>query len=171
MRLEVILGDICRVPADVIVNAANERLEPGVGVDGAIRKAAGARLGAACRGLPEVSSGVRCPVGECRITPGFDLSASHVIHTVGPVWVNGRRGEEPLLRRCYRSVLDAAAELGACSIAFPAIACGAHGFPLDLAARIAVSEISAGLERHGGIQQAILVAFDAHTHAALVAAA
>ena len=99
--LEVIEADITTLATDAIVNAANETLLGGGGVDGAIHRAAGPRLLAACRALPEVRPGVRCPTGEARITPGFDLAARHVIHTVGPVWQGGESGEPDLLASCH----------------------------------------------------------------------
>src|SRR6188508_1433869 len=103
--LSVHVGDITRVTADVIVNAANERMLGGGGVDGAIHRAAGPELLTACRRVPEVSPGVRCPTGEARLTPGFRLPARYVIHTVGPVWSGGAQKEPDLLARCYRNSL------------------------------------------------------------------
>src|SRR6187402_2125322 len=119
-RLLVEQGDITRVDADAIVNAANESLLGGGGVDGAIHRAAGPELLAACRALPEIRPGVRCPTGEARITPGFRLPARHVIHAVGPVWRGGDRGEADRLASCYHESLRLATENGAESIAFPA---------------------------------------------------
>src|SRR6187549_3875275 len=106
--LSVHVGDITRVTADVIVNAANERMLGGGGVDGAIHRAAGPELLAACRQVPEVRPGVRCPTGEARLTPGFRLPARFVIHTAGPVWRGGSHGEAALLARCYQSSLEIA---------------------------------------------------------------
>src|SRR5689334_1848884 len=105
MRLQVLQGDITRLSVDAIVNAANERMLGGGGVDGAIHRAAGPELLEACRGVPEVRPGVRCPTGEARITPGFRLPARHVIHTVGPVWRGGSHREPELLASCYGSSL------------------------------------------------------------------
>lgn len=139
MTIELWRGDITTLRVDAIVNAANPALLGGGGVDGAIHRAAGPRLLAACRALPEVRPGVRCPVGEARATPGFDLPAAHVIHTVGPVWHGGNRDEPALLARCYRNALALAAELDAASIAFPAISCGVYGYPPPAAAHIAVA--------------------------------
>src|SRR5215216_5585529 len=104
-RIDIVRGDITTLDVDAIVNAANEGMLGGGGVDGAIHRAAGPRLLDACRAVPEVRPGVRCPTGESRITPGFDLAARHVIHTVGPVWHGGGRGEAELLASCYRSAL------------------------------------------------------------------
>src|SRR5919106_340164 len=100
MPIEVVEGDITRLQVDAIVNAANERMLGGGGVDGAIHRAAGPELLAACRAVPEVRSGIRCPTGEARITPGFRLPARYVVHTVGPVWRGGGRGEPALLAAC-----------------------------------------------------------------------
>ena len=106
MPIHVITADITRLSVDAIVNAANSGLLGGGGVDGAIHRTAGPRLLAACRALPEVAPGVRCPTGEARITPGFGLPARHVIHTVGPVWHGGQQGEPALLADCYRHALQ-----------------------------------------------------------------
>jgi O-acetyl-ADP-ribose deacetylase (regulator of RNase III) len=164
------IGDITRVGVDAIVNAANERLLGGGGVDGAIHRAAGARLLAACREMPEIRPGVRCPTGEARITLGFDLPARHVIHTVGPVWYDGLRGERELLASAYRNVLALAAPHGIRSLAFPAISCGVFGFPLAEACAIAIREIGAALDLGLELDAVRLVAFDARTHATMTAA-
>jgi O-acetyl-ADP-ribose deacetylase (regulator of RNase III) len=137
-RLEVIEADITTLDVDVIVNAANETLLGGGGVDGAIHRAAGPELLAACRALPQARPNVRCPTGEARITPGFRLAAKFVIHTVGPVWHGGGDGEAGLLESCYRRSLQLAHEHGLRSIAFPAISCGVYGYPLDLAVPVAM---------------------------------
>jgi O-acetyl-ADP-ribose deacetylase (regulator of RNase III) len=139
--IEVLEADITTLPLDAIVNAANETLLGGGGVDGAIHRAAGPELLAACRALPEVAPGVRCPTGEARITPGFRLPARHVIHTVGPVWRGGSRGEPTLLASCYRESLALAERNGIESIAFPAISCGVYGYPIDQAVAIALREV------------------------------
>ncbi|MEM7234927.1 MAG: macro domain-containing protein, partial [Planctomycetota bacterium] len=115
-------GDLTRATTDAIVNAANETLLGGGGVDGAIHAAAGPRLLAACRELPESAPGVRCPTGEARSTPGFDLSARYVIHTVGPIYDSAERSA-PLLAAAYRNTLACANELALRSLAFPAISC------------------------------------------------
>jgi O-acetyl-ADP-ribose deacetylase (regulator of RNase III) len=153
-------GDITRLEVDAIVNAANELMLGGGGVDGAIHRAAGPRLLEACRAVPEVRPGVRCPTGEARITPGFDLPAKHVIHTVGPVWHGGGHGEEALLAGCYRASLSLASEHGVVSIAFPAISCGVYRFPPDRAATIAVRTFGDALQGTT-IDRVVLVAFDA----------
>src|SRR5678815_1364169 len=135
-RMDVIRGDITTLDVDAIVNAANTGLLGGSGVDGAIHRAAGPELLAACRALPEVTPGVRCPTGEARITPGFRLKARYVIHTAGPVWHGGRHNERELLASCYRHSVALARDHHVQSIAFPAISCGIYGFPIDEAAQI-----------------------------------
>ncbi|HET7924991.1 MAG TPA: O-acetyl-ADP-ribose deacetylase [Rhodanobacteraceae bacterium] len=147
MPIEVVQADITTLALDAIVNAANETLLGGGGVDGAIHRAAGPELLAACRAIPEVSSGVRCPTGEARITPGFRLPAKHVIHTVGPVWRGGGHGEPERLASCYRASLELASRSGVASIAFPAISCGVYGYPIDRAVAIAVREVREWLAR------------------------
>lgn len=141
--IEVIQDDITTLRVDAIVNAANETLLGGGGVDGAIHRAAGARLLAACRVLPQVAPNVRCPTGQARITPAFDLPARFVIHTVGPVWQGGHTREPERLAACYRNSLLLARDNGVRSIAFPAISCGVFGYPPDAAAVIAVREVRA----------------------------
>ncbi len=143
--IEVIEADITTLHADAIVNAANEALLGGGGVDGAIHRAAGPQLLAACRALPEVRPGVRCPTGEARITPGFRLPARFVIHTVGPVWYGGDEDEAGLLAACYRESLRLAEENDVLRIAFPAISCGIFGYPVEAATAIAVREARAWL--------------------------
>jgi len=145
MPIHVITADITRLRIDAIVNAANPSLLGGGGVDGAIHRAAGPRLLAACRALPEQAPGVRCPTGEARITPGFDLPADHVIHTVGPVWHGGGHGEPTLLANCYRQALRLLRRNRLRTIAFPAISCGVYGYPAEAAARIAVASVRAEL--------------------------
>jgi O-acetyl-ADP-ribose deacetylase (regulator of RNase III) len=141
MAFELIEADITTLAVDAIVNAANPSLLGGGGVDGAIHRAAGPALLAACRALPEVSPGIRCPTGEARITPGFALAARFVIHTVGPVWHGGNQGEPALLAACYGNVLKLAKENGVASIAFPAISAGVYGYPAEAAARVAVETL------------------------------
>ena len=152
-RLEVVEGDITKLAVDAIVNAANSTLLGGGGVDGAIHRAAGPRLLEECRTLGG------CPTGEARITQGYELPAKHVIHTVGPVWHGGRRGEEELLASCYRNSLRLAVEHGVRTIAFPAISTGVYRFPMDRAAKIAVREVRAFVRDHPSIQKVIFVCF------------
>lgn len=146
MPLSVVTADITTLAMDAIVNAANEALLGGGGVDGAIHRAAGPGLLAACRALPQVSPGVRCPTGEARITRGFALPARWVIHTVGPVWQGGDRGEAALLADCHRNVLRLARQHGLRRIAFPAISCGVFGYPAPLAAAVATATLRQELE-------------------------
>jgi O-acetyl-ADP-ribose deacetylase (regulator of RNase III) len=162
--IRIVTGDITKLDVDAIVNAANERMLGGGGVDGAIHRAAGPELLAACEAVAEVRPGVRCPTGEARITPGFELRARWVIHAVGPRWRGGEKGEPELLASAYRSSLALATERGLQSIAFPAISTGVYGYPLLPAARIAVRETRAF---PGEVQ---LVAFDARTQEVLEAA-
>ncbi|HEY8011008.1 MAG TPA: O-acetyl-ADP-ribose deacetylase [Rudaea sp.] len=143
--IEIIEADITTLQVEAIVNAANETLLGGGGVDGAIHRAAGPGLLVACRALPQVRPNVRCPTGEARITPGFDLPAKYVIHTVGPVWYGGGRGEADLLAGCYRAALALAVEQSIRSIAFPAISCGIFGYPAEQAVAIALHETQAWL--------------------------
>ena len=133
MVIEVVQQDITRLEVDAIVNAANSSLLGGGGVDGAIHRAAGAKLKAYCRDLGG------CPTGQARITPGFDLPARWVIHTVGPVWHGGERGEADLLQSCYRNSFELALDHAVRSIAFPAISTGVYGFPKEPAVEIAVA--------------------------------
>lgn len=138
---KVIQGDITTLAVDVIVNAANEMMLGGGGVDGAIHDVAGDELFKACLKEPEVRPGVRCPTGEARITPGFKLPAKFVIHTVGPVYRDGQHGEPEKLSACYRNSLALAAENGCKSIAFPCISTGIYGYPREEAAQIAVRAV------------------------------
>ncbi|UCH74700.1 MAG: O-acetyl-ADP-ribose deacetylase [Rhodospirillales bacterium] len=154
IRLEVFEGDITKLEVDAIVNAANESLLGGGGVDGAIHRAAGSELLAECRAIGG------CPTGEARITKGYDLPARHVIHTVGPVWHGGGRSEDTLLGSCYRNSLALAREAGVKSIAFPAISTGVYRFPLERAARVAVVTVRDELERDpGGVEHVIFSTF------------
>ena len=166
-RLNVVRGDITKLDVDAIVNAANTGLLGGGGVDGAIHRAAGPELLAACRALPEVTTGVRCPTGQARITPGFRLKARYVIHTAGPVWHGGGRSERELLATCYRTSIALAREHRVESIAFPAISCGIYGFPVDEAAQIAVREIRAALIDPPMPSSVFLVAFGDDVYSAL----
>lgn len=133
-------GDLTQEAADAIVNAANERMLGGGGVDGAIHRAAGPALLEACRAIPEVRPGVRCPTGEARITRGFELRARHVIHTVGPVYRGSNRDAEQLAS-AFRSSLELAVGHSLQSIAFPAVSCGVYGYPIRDAAAIAAAVV------------------------------
>ena len=139
--IKIIQGDITTLAVDAIVNAANQVMLGGGGVDGAIHRAAGPELFEACLKVPEVRPGVRCPTGEARITPGFRLPAKFVIHTVGPVYRDGQHGEPEKLADCYRNSLALAAENGCMSVAFPCISTGVYGYPIEDATRIAVREV------------------------------
>lgn len=155
MKVEVREGDLTRQAVDALVNAANSSLLGGGGVDGAIHRAAGPELLAACRQLGG------CPTGEARLTPGFRLPARYVIHTVGPVWQGGGRGEAELLAACYRNSLALAERHGLASIAFPAISCGIYGYPPEQAAAIALAELRRPRPADSSLRQALLVAFSA----------
>jgi O-acetyl-ADP-ribose deacetylase (regulator of RNase III) len=166
-RIAIIEADITTLDVDAIVNAANRSLLGGGGVDGAIHRAAGPELKAACATLGG------CETGEAKITPGFRLKARHVIHTVGPVWGGGERGEDRLLANCYRKSLALASERGLASIAYPAISTGAYGFPPERAALIAVRSVAAVLGQAPSIERVVFCCFGAasrqHHEAALAA--
>ena len=159
-KLSVLTGDITRIEVDAVVNAANEWMLGGGGVDGAIHAAAGPELLAACRNVPEIRPGIRCPVGDARITPGFRLPCMFVIHTVGPRWRGGLKGEPEMLAQCYRSCLTLAIENNVGSIAFPAISTGAFAYSIADACRVAIRECVAFLEKSPSLERIILVAFD-----------
>lgn len=161
-RIEVVLGDITREKTDAIVNAANSSLQGGGGVDGAIHRAAGPDLARAGKMLGG------CETGDAKATPAFQLDppVKHIIHTVGPVWRGGGHGEADLLVSCYRRCLEVAAELGARSVAFPAISTGIYGYPAAEAARVAVATLSAA---PASVQEIRLVAFDEATRDLLAA--
>ncbi len=147
-------GDITTLKVDAIVNAANPSLLGGGGVDGAIHRAAGPELLEACRSLGG------CETGKAKITPGFQLPADYVIHTVGPVWQGGSQGEEELLGNCYTSSLELALQHELRSIAFPNISTGVYGFPKSMAARIAIETVKDFLENHKPFLDVIFVLFD-----------
>ena len=151
-RIEVRRGDITRLGVDAIVNAANTTLLGGGGVDGAIHRAAGPGLLTECRTLGG------CPTGEARITKGYNLPARHVIHTVGPVY-RGRAQDATLLSRCYAGSLKLANENGISSIAFPAISCGAYGYPIEDACKIATDTTYEHLGKYPGIKKVIFILF------------
>ena len=146
--IRIVQGDITKLEVDAIVNAANQVMLGGGGVDGAIHRAAGKELFCACLKVPEVRPGVRCPTGEARITQGFKLPAKFVIHTVGPVYRDGQHGEPEKLANCYRNSLALAAENECKSVAFPCISTGVYGYPIEDAAEIAVREAEAFLLGH-----------------------
>ncbi|MEO0108733.1 MAG: O-acetyl-ADP-ribose deacetylase [candidate division WOR-3 bacterium] len=158
-RVVIIRGDITRTRADIIVNAANPSLLGGGGVDGAIHRAAGPELLEECRRLHA------CPPGEVRITRAYRLPARWIVHTVGPIWHRGDQNEAEILARCYRNSLLLAVQTGAKTIAFPAISTGAYGFPVRIAARIALTESIAFLSSGTALRQVLHVCFDEATKA------
>ena len=148
-RLEAAAGDITTERVDAVVNAANRQLRGGGGVDGAIHRAAGAdRLHAACRVIGE------CAAGQAVVTDGFDLPASFIIHTVGPVWRGGDAGEPEALAACHRRAIELAAEHGDARVAFPAISTGVYGYPVDAAAHVAIAATREALEAHPEVTEA-----------------
>jgi O-acetyl-ADP-ribose deacetylase len=151
--IEIVEGDITKLDVDAIVNAANRTLLGGGGVDGAIHRAAGPGLRAACAKIGG------CETGNAKITPGFGLKARYIIHTVGPVWGGGERGEDQLLAACYRTSFALAREQGLASIAYPAISTGAYGFPPDRAARIALRTVLAALAEPSSIERVVFCCF------------
>lgn len=153
-KIGLISGDITELLVDAIVNAANSELLNGGGVNGAIYQAAGPELAQACEKLGG------CQTGQAKVTSGFKLPARLIIHTVGPVWRGGAKGESKLLASCYVNSLKAALEHQVKSVAFPAISCGIYGFPVSQAATIAVKETANFLELHPEIEKVIFVCFD-----------
>ena len=154
-RIEIISGDITQLKVDAIVNAANNAMCGGGGVDGAIHRAAGPDLLAECR------KAGGCKTGAAKITGGYQLPAKHIIHAVGPVWYGGDRGEPELLASCYRASLKLAVDNQIRSIAFPAISCGAYRYPIDKACEIAIREVSKFLREFDEIEKVVFVCFDA----------
>ena len=157
MDIEIHIGDITQLAVDAIVNAANERLLGGGGVDGAIHRAAGPDLLEACRSIGG------CPTGQAVITDGYRLPARHVIHTVGPIWHGGEQGEADLLRACYRNSMALAAEHELASLAFPAISTGVYAYPLREATEIAIAEVQAAPA--SSVHRVTFACFDAATAA------
>ncbi len=157
-RIALVQGDITRLNADAIVNAANSTLLGGGGVDGAIHRAAGPELLEACKKLNG------CNTGEAKMTPGFHLPAKYIIHTVGPVWQGGDKNEDELLASCYKNSLKLAAENNIKTIAFPAISTGVYAFPHDRAAEIALKEVKEFLAAHPEIEKVFFVCFDEKTY-------
>jgi O-acetyl-ADP-ribose deacetylase len=152
--LNVVVADITALDVDAIVNAANEELVRGGGVCGAIFRAAGSQLDGACRAVAP------CPTGEARVTPGFNAKARWIVHAVGPVWHGGTQGEAALLAAAYRNALQAAADAGARSIAFPAISTGIYGYPREAAADVALGAVQAWLDTAKAPPEVILCAFN-----------
>ncbi len=154
MKVDVLLKDITEMKVDAVVNAANRLLTGGGGVDGAIHRAAGEGLNKACARLGG------CETGDAKITKGFKLPAKYIIHTVGPIWKGGGSNEETQLKNCYLSSLSEAVLNGVKSIAFPAISCGAYGFPHERAAAIAVNTVMGFLKRNDDIEKVYFVLVD-----------
>lgn len=157
-KIEVIKGDITKCNVDAIVNAANNSLLGGGGVDGAIHRAAGKELLEECRKLGG------CETGQAKITKGYKLPAKWVIHTVGPIWQGGNKGEDKLLAACYRNSLELAVAYKIKTIAFPSISTGAYRFPVDKASVIAINEIKEFLKKDCSIEKVFMVCFDENTY-------
>jgi len=158
-KIEIIKGDITKLKVDAIVNAANNSLLGGGGVDGAIHRAAGPMLLEECKKLGG------CPTGEAKITKGYNLPAKFVIHTVGPIWKGGNYTEDELLSNCYKNSLKLALENGIKTIAFPSISTGAYRFPVERASKIAFNTVMEFLQQHDEIEKVIFCCFDDNTYA------
>ncbi|MFZ1978806.1 MAG: O-acetyl-ADP-ribose deacetylase [Bacteroidota bacterium] len=156
-KIKIVLGDITTQHVDAIVNAANNSLLGGGGVDGAIHRAAGTKLLEECRTLGG------CATGDAKITNGYRLSARYIIHTVGPVWYGGSRHEDELLASCYRRCFEIAGERKLTSIAFPSVSTGVYAFPVERASRIALKEIFHALQRYSLLENVVVVCFDKRT--------
>ena len=156
-RLSIVKGDIAKMKTEAIVNAANTSLLGGGGVDSAIHRSAGSEL------LKECEKIGGCPTGEARLTKGYKLNAKYVIHTPGPIWRGGQKGEEDLLANCYKNSLALAEEKGIKSIAFPSISTGVYRFPVENAAEIALKEITGFLASHKDFEKIVIVCFDDDT--------
>lgn len=157
-KLSLIRGDLTKLDVDAIVNAANSSLLGGGGVDGAIHRAGGPEIAAECHKIRERQGG--CPTGEAVITGSGNLPARYVIHTVGPVWQGGNKGESELLASCYRNSLRIALDNGICSIAFPNISTGIYGYPKEEACHIALATVADFLNAHAQLSEVIFVCFD-----------